>query len=203
MATYPYLIDTVDEGMEILSTYYRRHPNGPEEINASAIDASEAFVLIEDVTGGQLDGITSGQFPVAYLKKMHRAAELVTVERATELSNWGRFVADTILSGRQFDQSPVENRPQRRASGPRSGYVYLLQSPTGFYKIGRAINPANRLKTFSVHLPFEVEYICLIQTDDMIGLELELHRRFAAKRGNGEWFALDDADVAYVKGLAK
>lgn len=98
---------------------------------------------------------------------------------------------------------------QRRSPPPiptptsrNPGYVYLLQSPTGAYKIGRTINPANRLKTFTVKLPFEVEYICTIKTPDMVALEQELHARFASKRINGEWFALNDEDIAYIKGLA-
>lgn len=84
----------------------------------------------------------------------------------------------------------------------RAGYVYLIQSPTGAYKIGRTSNPDDRMKTFSVKLPFEVEYVCLIPTPDMYGFEAQLHDHFASKRVNGEWFALDTDDVEYIKGLA-
>jgi hypothetical protein len=83
-----------------------------------------------------------------------------------------------------------------------SGYVYLLQSPTKSYKIGRSKNPQDRLKTFSVKLPFEVEYIALIETPDMTGLERQLHERFAEKRVNGEWFELSEEDVQYIQGLS-
>lgn len=83
----------------------------------------------------------------------------------------------------------------------RSGWVYLVQSPTGYYKIGRTSDPDNRVKTFKVKLPFEVEYICLIQTGDMYILESQLHIRFADKRVNGEWFNLESADVEYIRSL--
>ncbi len=94
-------------------------------------------------------------------------------------------------------------KKESQAKGRRTsaGFVYLVQSPTGLYKIGRSVNPNDRLKTFSVKLPFEVSFACLIQTEDMYALESELHRRFAAKRVAGEWFALDADDVDYIKSL--
>lgn len=82
-------------------------------------------------------------------------------------------------------------------------FVYLLQSPTGAYKIGRTKNPADRLRTFGVLLPFEVEYVCVIETTDMYTLERNLHTKFTDKNINGEWFALTEDDVAYIKGLVK
>lgn len=86
--------------------------------------------------------------------------------------------------------------------GDHAGYVYLVQSVTGAYKIGRTRNPRDRMRTFGVLLPFEVEYLCLITTTRMIDLERELHRRFADKRLQGEWFALGADDIEYIKGLA-
>lgn len=96
-----------------------------------------------------------------------------------------------------------QHKVQRRVGAVYKGYVYLLQSATGAYKIGRTKNPKDRMKTFSVKLPFEVEYICIIQTDDMYGLEQSLHDQFANKRLNGEWFNLTPEDVEHIKGLAQ
>lgn len=83
-----------------------------------------------------------------------------------------------------------------------SGYVYLIQSPTGSYKIGRTKDPSNRMKTFTVKLPFEVDYVCVIETADMYRLEGDLHLRFNSKRVNGEWFRLEPQDVEHIKSLA-
>lgn len=90
-----------------------------------------------------------------------------------------------------------------RTTKTTEGYVYLVQSISGAYKIGRTSNPANRLKTFNVKLPFEVEYLAVIPTSNMHGLEAELHNKYAQQRINGEWFDLSPADVEYIKGLAK
>lgn len=84
----------------------------------------------------------------------------------------------------------------------RNGHVYLLKSPTGTYKIGRTKDPSKRLHTFSVKLPFEVEFVCVIAAEDMIALETELHRKFKHKRVGGEWFALSEDDVAFISQLA-
>lgn len=81
------------------------------------------------------------------------------------------------------------------------GFVYLLKSSTGHYKIGRTANPKNRLKTFGVKLPFETEFIALIESENMFALEAELHERYAGKRVNGEWFDLSREDIEYIKGL--
>ena len=85
----------------------------------------------------------------------------------------------------------------------KPGYVYLLQSPTGTYKIGKTTNPENRLRTFGVKLPFEVEYICLIKTKNPKETESELHNKFSDKRMGGEFFKLSNEDIEYVKSLSE
>jgi predicted GIY-YIG superfamily endonuclease len=101
---------------------------------------------------------------------------------------------DTELSGDPSDDSKREYKPQK-------GYVYLLRSISGYYKIGKAKNPERRMKTFGVQLPFEVEFEHVIRCDDMNAYEKELHRRHASKRINGEWFDLSPEDVADIKAI--
>jgi hypothetical protein len=105
-----------------------------------------------------------------------------------------------------YIQAEYKNRLHRTASKVRvykavPGYVYLLQSSTGYYKIGRTKDPQNRLATFSVKLPFEVEYEHIISSSNMNKLERKLHALFADKRVNGEWFDLSPDDVAYIKSM--
>lgn len=75
------------------------------------------------------------------------------------------------------------------------GFVYILRSTTGHYKIGRTKDPENRLRIFDVKLPFRVDFTLLISSDRHRKLEQELHRRFADKRLDGEWFALTPEDI--------
>jgi len=107
-------------------------------------------------------------------------------------------IAIDLRDGAVALQPAKRPAPSRKT---RPGYVYLIQGENGFYKIGRTVAPENRMKTFNVKLPFNVEYICLVKHDDHVSLETELHERFAAKRINGEWFALNDEDVTYIKAL--
>ena len=83
------------------------------------------------------------------------------------------------------------------------GYVYLLKDVevSGRYKIGMTTNPQQRMGNFGVKLPFQTELIHLFYTDDCRRDERQLHERFAQKRRGGEWFALNDSDVAYIKRL--
>lgn len=93
-----------------------------------------------------------------------------------------------------FRQIPPPENPRRI-----DGYVYILRSDSGYWKIGRAKNPANRLKTFTVKLPFVVNYEMVIPSTDYAALEQELHARFDYCRVNGEWFELTDGDIADLK----
>ena len=83
------------------------------------------------------------------------------------------------------------------------GFVYLLRTALDHYKIGCTTKPRNRLLTFGVQLPFEVELVCLIYSHDIYHLEHELHARFREQRTLGEWFKLSADEVDYVKGLAQ
>lgn len=107
---------------------------------------------------------------------------------------------DAIIDSRDGSDIRAQIRQTARGNG-RSGFVYLLKSVSGHWKIGRAVNPNDRLKTFTVHLPFEVTYEHLIPTSHMAEAEAALHAQYAHKRVNGEWFALDEVDVARIKSI--
>lgn len=83
----------------------------------------------------------------------------------------------------------------------KKGFVYLLKSPTGFWKIGKTIDPKDRIATFSVKLPFEVSYVHLIPCYDHHKLESELHIVFSHLQVDGEWFKLSPADIAWITSL--
>ena len=83
------------------------------------------------------------------------------------------------------------------------GYVYLVKSSTGFYKIGRSRDPKSRIGTMHVALPFEIEIEHLIECEDYTEAEILLHNEFAKKRIRGEWFALDESDVNEIKHIKR
>lgn len=83
----------------------------------------------------------------------------------------------------------------------KSGYVYIIRADTGQYKIGRTNNVPNRMKLFTVKLPFNFEIIHCFPCEDMYETEAWLHDFFAEKRTNGEWFNLSQADADSLKSV--
>lgn len=93
----------------------------------------------------------------------------VSSYRATKFRIWAtKRLKEHILSYKYPPQQILaemfgnDNHALRQAKQDKKGYVYLIQSPTGYCKIGRTKNPEDRLSTFKVKLPFEVEYLYLI-----------------------------------------
>lgn len=87
-------------------------------------------------------------------------------------------------------------RPITKEDASREGSVYLVQlGSQRHFKIGKAFDFGRRLREIRLQLPEREVVIHVIQTDDPTGIEAYWHKRFEAKRGNGEWFELTDADV--------
>jgi hypothetical protein len=132
----------------------------------------------------------------------YRPSESTLYEAELMQRKWRKRFAEPYVPLQQYIDKvlsmPESTPPKRPQRNPRPGYVYLLKSEKG-YKIGYSIRPQDRLKTFHIKLPFHVEYEHLIATDDMVETERKLHRIFAHKHINGEWFDLSPEDVEYVK----
>ena len=83
----------------------------------------------------------------------------------------------------------------------RPGFVYLATGPDG-HKIGVTTDLTNRLwQHHSDECPSVAIVWSLWVEPDALAVELGLHRRFAAKRVRGEWFALAPEDVTLVTSL--
>ncbi len=77
-------------------------------------------------------------------------------------------------------------------------FVYLMKSGK-HYKIGHTNSVGRRGREFAVKIPVPPTTVHSIETDDPTGVEAYWHKRFAEKRGEGEWFALSHEDVKAFK----
>lgn len=76
----------------------------------------------------------------------------------------------------------------------RSGDVYVLRAPTGSIKIGFSANLRERIQQLQKETGQPL--VILRAFRGVIGDELALHRRYAAHRIRGDWYALPEPLLA-------
>jgi hypothetical protein len=94
----------------------------------------------------------------------------------------------------RLDAGEAEAAPGKKREDS-FGSVYLLRVGR-HYKLGRSNAFGRRERELAIQLPDKAHTVHVIKTDDPAGIEEYWHKRFAAKRGNGEWFALEPDDVS-------
>lgn len=83
---------------------------------------------------------------------------------------------------------------------PKDEYVYVLREG-GFVKIGRSINPAQRVLAYNVHSPRPMEVIACLPPS--VANEADLHKRFSAYRERGEWFRIEGDLAAWLSEIRR
>jgi predicted GIY-YIG superfamily endonuclease len=78
------------------------------------------------------------------------------------------------------------------------GFVYILKSDFGVYKIGRTKDLERRLRDFRI-FPKEFELVHSIACEDEVKVEKDLHERYKDKKVRNEWFELSDDDIQDLK----
>jgi hypothetical protein len=78
------------------------------------------------------------------------------------------------------------------------GYIYVVQAVgTENFKIGRAINVPNRIRSLQTGSPLKIRYVYHAYVRNMNLCEMELHHKFSEQREIGEWFVLTQKDVEF------
>lgn len=76
------------------------------------------------------------------------------------------------------------------------GYIYVVHSTSGHYKIGRSKDPHARFKQLtSTQGPYVYTLVNVLSTYDMFEAEADYHRMFEHKRVRGEWFELTEEEL--------
>lgn len=79
------------------------------------------------------------------------------------------------------------------------GFIYFIREQYGSTKIGKTINIKRRLGNINLLVPYSLELIFVIKSDNVHKLEGELHRKYNHLRIKGEWFNLSDSDLDFIK----
>lgn len=122
---------------------------------------------------------------------------IIYAERAGYRVSFAPYCSDCAIEQWEYEHSYLF----KMRISPRHGYVYLVDSQIGVWKIGRSSVPVKRISKLDVVLPYDLEVSALIETKDMYSLESRLHDMYASKRVKGEWFKLTTEDIEYIKSL--
>jgi hypothetical protein len=82
-------------------------------------------------------------------------------------------------------------------------YIYLIKEENGRIKIGYSNDVESRLNSLKSSSPYDMEILYSARIPTAREVEATLHRLFGNKRKRGEWFDLDDRDVAEIRSLLK
>lgn len=131
--------------------------------------------------------------PLATIAMLSLAYDLWPLHQSSPSFNQDRSISIPVR--------PPQPEPPQLKELDWSGWIYILKSSSGHYKIGRTKYLQNRLSQLQTGSPISLKFVHSIKTQDMKALESELHHRFASKRVRGEWFNLSPEDVEYIKTL--
>jgi hypothetical protein len=88
--------------------------------------------------------------------------------------------------------------------GAEDGYVYLARADTGHFKVGRSVDPEERIQHFDTQMPVEVSEWHFFRADDYVQAENALHELCDehAEHVKGEWWDMPDYVVWWIKDIA-
>ena len=109
--------------------------------------------------------------------------------------NLNQFHRDSTVYITNLKEINDLKTPQKLGFNFTKVYV-MIDKNTGYYKIGRSINPEKREKTLQSEKP-TIEM--LFNHDARVKDEKELHDMFRDKRVRGEWFDLNGSDLNKIK----
>ena len=130
-----------------------------------------------------------------FLDIQHMALEFYAKHTAKEIEEFN------VEAHIRWEEDRKKLEPRQYATYNARGYIYLIGSDHGVYKIGKAKDVSNRYKLIGINLPFPTELLHTIAVSDMTYAERVLHQRYAKERQHGEWFTLSPEQLEEIKAI--
>ncbi len=177
------------------------------DANIEAIEKAFQFVLNKCASLGA--NIADLETEVTNLRKEQKTTAQTLESLSKELKAQQAQIA-SLQNTQIQEKNVVENTVERvdkieETLGFKAvAYIYIIFCPRRrWYKIGSSHNTKGRKKAFDVidaNLVIILE-IPVFSRDEAYNQETTLKKRFITKHRQGEWYALDENDLAYLKSL--
>lgn len=124
-----------------------------------------------------------------HLSALREAGLVEFVERRRVKGRWSSYTyrLTHLAKTRLAETAP--------SVAPRSGFVYLVESTRGLYKIGYASDMSRRLWHLRSESVADITLIHCFESSDVVRDERALHDVYAHCRVYSEWFELSDQEV--------
>lgn len=131
-------------------------------------------IIMPAITGGEVLQLTTDPNFYGHIIYGHVLAFLVVLRDAAMNTEWNP----------DFEAYSKQEHP--------AGYIYMIWNAfTGLVKIGRTIYPKRRMQELQREHGKHLKYTSLTKSDDAPKEENRLHKRYASRRKDGEWFDLN------------
>lgn len=151
----------------------------------SRLDDDERGLAKLDTPGGKQD------LTIVSVSGMYAIVLTSRKPEAKVFRKWIFEQLNNLHKNRDFFSFVNEN-PQYADT---SGFVYLVATPNGWYKIGMSKHPYKRMSSLQVGTPLEITLIHRVFSFDCAALEKALHDYYQAYWLRGEWFNLPQSCV--------
>ncbi|MFA5806614.1 MAG: GIY-YIG nuclease family protein [Melioribacteraceae bacterium] len=109
---------------------------------------------------------------------------------------------NTIKKEEEREQKKILEENRKKIKEQEIGYIYLIKSDHGC-KIGKSKMLSNRINTIGIQVPFAHECIYSSKIKNYHKIEKFFHKHFSSKHLKGEWFNLNEDDIAFIKSYTK
>lgn len=145
------------------------------------------YLFMIDKDGIAFSGKVEYLFYKSQLIKIKEACE-----KTIELYDNNNINDDNIYEENQ-KQLEKECRLLKYGRYERETFIYIMKDEnTGYYKIGRSVNPKKRERTLQSEKP---TITLIFSARGLVEEEITLHNRYKDTRIRGEWFSLQDYEV--------